>query len=133
MKYFLLCILVLFFIAPNIDKSDTISEVFRDSFYDYITCIDRSTSYLTENIPLLKRLSNIPYEKMYTKIMSTRTLTKHLVSNGETIDDIIKKYNYNITNNDLKYFRKIIYKENIELVSDDYNIQAGESILVPTE
>ena len=83
MKYFLLCILILLFIAPNVDNNNSISEIFRDSFFDYITCIDRSTSYLTENIPLLKRLSNIPYEKMYTKIMSTRTLTKHLVSNGE--------------------------------------------------
>ena len=65
--------------------------------------------------------------------MNTRSFTKHLVSSGETIDDIIKKYNFNITSNDLDDFRKIIYKENSDIVSEDYNVQSGEYIFVPTE
>lgn len=65
--------------------------------------------------------------------MNTRSFTKHLVSSGETIDDIIKKYNFNITSNDLDDFRKIIYKENSDVVSEDYNVQSGEYIFVPTE
>ena len=133
MKYFLLFLLMLFFISPNVEKGKSVSEVFRDGFYSYITCLDKSFNYAKENIPIISTLSEIPYEKTYKKVMSTRTLTKHLVSSGETIDDIIKKYNFDITNSDLNDFRKIIYKENIDVVSEDYNIQSGQYILVPSE
>ncbi|WP_122638579.1 hypothetical protein [Romboutsia sp. Marseille-P6047] len=133
MKYCLLFLLVLFFIAPNVDNNKSISQVFRDGFYDYITCLDEVSSYAYKNIPLVAKLYEIPYKNAYNKIMSDRTFTKHLVVSGETIDDIIKKYNYDISNEDLKYFRKIVYKENINIISDDYNIEAGQYIVVPSQ
>ncbi len=133
MKYCLLFLLVLFFISPNVDNNKSISQVFRDGFYDYITCLDKISDYANKNIPLVAKLYEIPYEKSYTKIMSNRTFIKHLVVSGETIDDIIKKYNYDISNDDLKYFRKIVYKENINIISDDYNIEAGQYIIVPSQ
>ena len=129
LKYFLSFLLILLFISPNIEKDKSISEVCRDGFFSYITCLDRSFNYAKQNIPL----TEFAYEKTYNKIMNTRSFTKHLVSSGETIDDIIKKYNFNITSNDLDDFRKIIYKENSDVVSEDYNVQSGEYIFVPTE
>lgn len=133
MKYFLSFLLILLFISPNIEKDKSISEVCRDGFFSYITCLDRSFNYAKQNIPFISTLTEFAYEKTYNKIMNTRSFTKHLVSYGETIDDIIKKYNFNITSNDLDDFRKIIYKENSDVVSEDYNVQSGEYIFVPTE
>lgn len=133
MKYLLTFLLVLFFISPSVEDSKSFSQVMRDGFYNYITCLDRSFNYAKENIPLVKELSSIPYEKTYKKVMNNRTLTKHLVSSGETIDDIIKKYNYNISSSELDDFRKVVYKENENIISDNYNIQSGDYILVPSE
>ena len=133
MKYFLSFLLILLFISPNIEKDKSISEVCRDGFFSSITCLDRSFNYAKQNIPFISTLTEFAYEKTYNKIMNTRSFTKHLVSSGETIDDIIKKYNFNITSNDLDDFRKIIYKENSDVVSEDYNVQSGEYIFVPTE
>ncbi|MBC5995527.1 hypothetical protein EAI30_03750 [Romboutsia ilealis] len=133
MKYFLSFLLILFFISPNIEKDKSISEVFRDGFFNYITCLDKSFNYAKQNFPIISTLTELSYEKTYNKIMDTRSFTKHLVSSGETIDDIIKKYNFNINNSDLDDFREIIYKENSDVVSEDYNIQSGEYIFVPTE
>ena len=133
MKYFLSFLLILFFISPNIEKDKSISEVFRDGFFNYITCLDKSFNYAKQNFPIISTLTELSYEKSYNKIMDTRSFTKHLVSSGETIDDIIKKYNFNINNSDLDDFREIIYKENSDVVSEDYNIQSGEYIFVPTE
>lgn len=133
MKYFLSFLLILLFISPNIEKDKSISEVCREGFFSYITCLDRSFNYAKQNIPFISTLTEFSYEKTYNKIMNTRSFTKHLVSSGETIDDIIKKYNFNITSNDLDDFRKIIYKENSDVVSEDYNVQSGEYIFVPTE
>lgn len=133
MKYFLSFLLILLFISPNIEKDKSISEVCIDGFFSYITCLDRSFNYAKQNIPFISTLTEFAYEKTYNKIMNTRSFTKHLVSSGETIDDIIKKYNFNITSNDLDDFRKIIYKENSDIISEDYNVQSGEYIFVPTE
>ena len=133
MKYFLSFLLILLFISPNIEKDKSISEVCREGFFSYITCLDRSFNYAKQNIPFISTLTEFAYERTYNKIMNTRSFTKHLVSSGETIDDIIKKYNFNITSNDLDDFRKIIYKENSDVVSEDYNVQSGEYIFVPTE
>ena len=133
MKYFLSFLLILFFISPNIEKDKSISEVFRDGFFNYITCLDKSFNNAKQNFPIISTLTELSYEKTYNKIMDTRSFTKHLVSSGETIDDIIKKYNFNINNSDLDDFREIIYKENSDVVSEDYNIQSGEYIFVPTE
>ena len=133
MKYFLLFLLIILFISPNIEKDKSLSKVFRDGFFSYITSLDMSFNYIKEKVPFISNLTELTYEKTYNKVMANRFFTKHLVSSGETIDDIIKKYNFNISNNDLNDFRKVIYKENSDVVSKDYNIQAGKYIFVPTE
>ena len=63
--------------------------------------------------------------------MANRTFVKHFVLAGETIDNIIKKYNNDV--DDLESFRKVIYKENIGLVSDTYEVKSGEYLTVPTD
>ncbi|MGL5692585.1 MAG: hypothetical protein ACRCXA_00790 [Peptostreptococcaceae bacterium] len=133
MKYLIYFLLILFFISPHVDNDVSFTQIFRDGFYDYITSLDRAFNYASENSKLIAKIAELPYEKTYKEIMTNRSLTKHFVSSGETIDDIIKKYNMNITNNELKDFRKIVYKENQGIVSDDYNIQSGQYIFVPTE
>ena len=50
---------------------------------------------------------------------------------GETLDSIIQLYNNNI--NDIEAFRKIVYKENQEIISSSYDVKAGEYILVPSD
>ena len=52
MKYFLSFLLILFFISPNIEKDKSISEVFRDGFFNYITCLDKSFNYAKQNFPI---------------------------------------------------------------------------------
>lgn len=63
--------------------------------------------------------------------MKDRTLTKHLVVSGETLDSIINLYNNNIDN--IEDFRKVVYKENKGTVSDDYELQAGQYIAIPSD
>ena len=63
--------------------------------------------------------------------MKNRSLIKHYVNSGESIDQIIKTYNSNI-DKDIDDFREVVYKENQGIVSSDYNVQAGEYILVPS-
>jgi hypothetical protein len=63
--------------------------------------------------------------------MENRYFVKHLVSSGETIDDIIKSYNANI--DDIESFREVIYKENPQVISDEYQVQSGEYLTVPSE
>ena len=134
MKIFLISFLLFsVFIAPNIKEDVDISQSFRDGFYDYLTSLDRVIDYANENIPLISKITNMSYDKTYKKVMEDRFLTKHLVSSGETLDYIIKKYNSSISDNDLEDFRKVVYKENIDVVSEDYSIQSGKYILVPKE
>lgn len=134
MKLFLISFLAfIIFVSPNIKEDVDISQAFRDGFYDYLTSFDRAVDYVSEKVPLVKKFSNMAYNKTYEKVMEDRFLTKHLVNSGETLDYIIKKYNSSIDDNDLEDFRKVVYKENIDVVSEDYNIQSGKYILVPTE
>ncbi len=100
-------------------------------YFNYITCLDTSVNYLSENVPAFSDLTELSYTKAYKKVMDGRHLVKHLVNSGETIDDIIKSYNTNIE--DIDDFRKVVYKENIDIISSDYNIKSGEYILVPSE
>ena len=58
-------------------------------------------------------------------------MEKHLVISGETLDDIIKTYNNNIDN--IEDFRKIVYLENNDTLTKDYQVNTGEYILVPSE
>ena len=134
MKIFLISFLLfLVFIAPNIKEDVDISQSFRDGFYDYLTSLDKAVDYANENIPFISKITNKSYNKIYKKVMEDRFFTKHLVSSGETLDYIIKKYNSSISDNDLEDFRKVVYKENIDVVSEDYSIQSGKYILVPKE
>jgi len=134
LKIFLISFLLfLVFVAPNIKEDVDISQSFRDGFYDYLTSLDKAVDYANENIPFISKITNMSYNKIYKKVMEDRFLTKHLVSSGETLDYIIKKYNSSISDNDLEDFRKVVYKENIDVVSEDYSIQSGKYILVPKE
>lgn len=133
MKYLIYILLILFFISPHVDNDLSFSQVFRDGFYDYVTSLDRAFTYATEHSKIMATISEIPYKKTYENIMANRSFTKHFVCSGETIDDIIKKYNMNITNSELKDFRKIVLKENEGIISDDYNIQSGQYLIVPSE
>ncbi|MDU7905094.1 MAG: hypothetical protein E7J33_06015 [Peptostreptococcaceae bacterium] len=63
--------------------------------------------------------------------MKNRTFVKHFVETGETLDDIIKIYNKDIDN--IENFRKVVYKENSNVISDDYKLKSGEYILIPSE
>lgn len=131
MKYLLIFLIVLSFIAPSTKNDDSFKNIFRDGFYNYITCLDNSVDYLVENVPAFSSIAEMPYEKAYASIMKDRHLIKHLVSSGETLDDIIKLYNGNIDN--IENFRKVIYKENEGLISEDYQVQSGSYIAVPCE
>lgn len=131
MKYFITFILVLLFIAPVVDDNKTISEIFRGGIYSYITCVDNSINYLITNVPVLSKIAEKPYKAVYEKVMKDRTFTKHLVSSGETLDDIINEYNTKVDNID--DFRKVIYKENPDIVSRSYEVKSGDYIKIPTD
>lgn len=134
MKLMLISFLAfIIFVSPNIKEDVDISQSFREGFYDYLTSFDRAVDYINDNVPFISKLSNMAYNKTYEKIMADRFLIKHLVNSGETLDYIIKKYNASIDDTDLEDFRKIVYKENIGIVSEDYSIQSGQYILVPKE
>lgn len=131
MKYILIFLIVLSFIGPTADSDKSFVSVFKDGFYNYITCLDNTFNYLADNVDAFSKLTEIPYEKAYKDVMNDRHFTKHLVSSGETLDDIIKKYNTNI--DDIENFRKVVYKENEGLVSKSYDVQSGEYIVVPSD
>lgn len=131
MKYILIFLIVLSFIGPSVQEDKYFGSVFKDGFYNYLTCLDDSVDYLTKNIPLFTSLSEISYERIYKNVMKDRTLTKHLVVSGETLDSIINLYNNNIDN--MEDFRKVVCKENKGTVSDDYELQAGQYITIPSD
>ncbi|WP_042275201.1 hypothetical protein [[Clostridium] dakarense] len=131
MKYILFFLIILSFIGPTADSNKSLGSVFKDGFYNYITCLDNTFNYLADNVDAFSILAEIPYEKAYKDVMDNRHLTKHLVSSGETLDDIIKKYNTNI--DDIENFRKVVYKENEGIVSKSYDVQSGEYIVIPSD
>ena len=63
--------------------------------------------------------------------MKDRVFQEHLVQSGETLDSIIQLYNNNIE--DIDAFRKLIYEENKDVISNSYDIKAGEYIIVPSD
>lgn len=131
MKYVLLILIVLLFIGPSVEDCTSLSHAFKEGIYNYITCLDTSVDYLSENVPVFNSLTELSYNKVYKKVMNDRHLVKHFVNPGETLDDIIKSYNTDI--DDIDDFRKVVYKKNIDIVSSDYNLNSGEYILVPSE
>jgi len=128
MRYVLLILIVLLFIGPSVEDCTSLSQAFKEGIYNYITCLDTSVDYLSENVPAFNSLTELSYNKAYKKVMNGRHLVKHFVNPGETIDDIIKSYNIDIDD-----IRKVIYKKNIDIISSDYNLNSGEYILVPSE
>jgi len=131
LKYILFFLIILSFIGPVADKEKSFDSVIKDSIYNYITCLDNSINYLSNNFTFVDKILNIQYELAYNNIMEDRVMEKHLVISGETLDDIIKTYNNNIDN--IEDFRKIVYLENKDTVTKDYQVNTGEYILVPSE
>lgn len=131
MKYIMTILLALLIISTAVDEDLSTTSLIRQCAYNYITCLSNSINYLGENISVFSQIKNKPYEKTYTKVMKNRSLIKHYVNSGESIDQIIKTYNSNI-DKDIDDFREVVYKENQGIVSSDYNVQAGEYILVPS-
>ena len=131
LKYILFFLIILSFIGPVADKEKSFDSVIKDSIYNYITCLDNSINYLSNNFTFVDKILNIQYELAYNNIMEDRVMEKHLVISGETLDDIIKTYNNNIDN--IEDFRKIVYLENKDIVTKDYQVNTGEYILVPSE
>lgn len=131
MKYIMTILLALLIISTAVDEDLSTTSLIRQCAYNYITCLSNSINYLGENISVFSQIKNKPYEKIYTKVMKNRSLIKHYVNTGESIDQIIKTYNSNI-DKDIDDFREVVYKENQGIVSSDYNVQAGEYILVPS-
>ena len=110
MKYILLFLIILSFIGPASDKDKSTSDVIKDSIYNYVTCLDNSFNYLVNNVSLFSNISEKLYKTSY--------------------DSIIQLYNTNI--DDMEAFRKVVYKENQDIVSSSYDVKAGEYILVPS-
>ena len=131
MKYIMTILLALLIISTAVDEDLSTTSLIRQCAYNYITCLSNSINYLGENLSVFSQIKNKPYEKIYTKVMKNRSLIKHNVNTGESIDQIIKTYNSNI-DKDIDAFREVVYKENQGIVSSDYNVQAGEYILVPS-
>lgn len=131
MKYIMTILLALLIISTAVDEDLSTTSLIRQCAYNYITCLSNSINYLGENLSVFSQIKNKPYEKTYTKVMKNRSLIKHYVNTGESIDQIIKTYNSDI-DKDIDAFREVVYKENQGIVSSDYNVQAGEYILVPS-
>ena len=131
MKYIMTILLALLIISTAVDEDLSTTSLIRQCAYNYIACLSNSINYLGENVSVFSQIKNKPYEKIYTKVMKNRSLIKHYVNSGESIDQIIKTYNSDI-NKDIDAFREVVYKENQGIVSSDYNVQAGEYILVPS-
>ncbi|MGL5750530.1 MAG: hypothetical protein ACRCXT_08390 [Paraclostridium sp.] len=132
MKYIIIILISFLLISTTVDEDLTNTSLIRQCIYNYITCLSSSFDYLGENVEVFAQLQNIPYERTYSSVMENRILVKHYVENGENIDQIIKKYNPNIDSN-LGDLREVIYKENTNIVSSDYQVKSGEYILVPCE
>ncbi len=131
MKYFLLFLIILSFIGPSVDDNKSTGDVITDSIYNYITCLDNTANYLVDNVSLFSNISEKLYKASYDSIMKNRVFQSHLVQSGETLDSIIQLYNNDI--DDIETFRKVVYKENQDIVSSSYDVKAGEYILVPSD
>ena len=110
MKYVLVFLIILSFIGPSVDEDKNTSDIIKNSLYNYITCLDNTFNYLVNNVSLFSNISEKLYKTSY--------------------DSIIQLYNTNI--DDIEAFRKVVYKENQDIVSSSYDVKAGEYILVPS-
>ena len=121
MKYFLLFLIILSFIGPAVDDNKSTGDVITDSIYNYITCLDNTANYLVDNVSFFSNISEKLYKASYDSIMKNRVFQSHLV----------QIYNNDI--DDIETFRKVVYKENQDIVSSSYDVKAGEYILVPSD
>lgn len=131
MKYFLLFLIILSFIGPAANNNDTTNDVIKNTLYNYVTCLDSTFNYLVNNVSYFSSLSEKLYETSYESVMKDRVFQEHLIQPGETLDSIIKLYNNEIDN--IETFRKVVYKENQDIISSSYDVTAGEYILVPSD
>ena len=131
MKYFLLLLIILSFIGPVVDNNKSTGDVLKDSIYNYITCLDTTFNYLVDNVSIFSNVSENLYKNTYNSIMKDRVFQEHLIQPGETLDSIILLYNSNI--DDMEAFRKVVYKENQDIISSSYDVKAGQYILVPSD
>lgn len=120
--------------AYEVDKEEPIkmsSDFLRESIYNYITSLDAGLDIIDDSMPVIGGLKNFTYERTYNKVMKNREFINHIVEDGENLDEIIKKYNNNT--GDIDDFRKVIKEKNKNKVSDTYDIQSGEELLIPSE
>ena len=131
MKYVFLFLILLSFVGSNIDNTKSTNNILKDSIHSYITCLDNTYNYLVNNFSLFSNISEKSYKKSYNAVMKNRILQEHLIQPGETLDSIIQIYNNDI--DDIEIFRKVVYKENQDIISSSYDVKSGEYILVPSE
>ncbi len=132
MKYVFTILITFLLISTAVDEDLSTTSLIRQCIYNYITCLSTSFDYLGENVEVFAQIKNKPYERTYSNIMKDRNMVKHYVENGESLDQIIKEYNPDVDNN-IDDFREVVYKENKDIVSSDYQIKSGEYILVPSK
>lgn len=132
MKYIVATLICLLLISSAVDEDLTTTSLIRQCLYNYITCLSNSFDYLDENVEVFSQIKNKPYERTYSIVMKDRSLIKHYVETGESLDQIIKMYNPDIDKK-IDDFREVVYKENQSIVSSDYQIKSGEYILVPSK
>ena len=131
MKILLMILLFIAFIGPSVDENKPFGLVFKDAVFNYLSSVDKTINYLSENYEVFKEIKDFPFRNNYEEVMKDRVFVKHTIESGQTLDNIIKMYNSNI--NDIENFRKVVLYENPEAVSSDYTLKSGLSILVPSE
>ena len=116
------------------NKKEIISnadDFLRETIYNYISCLDQGLNIIDDSIPVIGGLNAFTYERVYNKVMKNREFINHTVEDGETLDEILKKYNDDI--NDIDDFRRVVKEKNKEKISDTYNIESGDQLLIPSE
>ena len=131
MKYIFLFLIILSFVGSSLNDNKSTDNILKNSLYSYITCLDNTFNYLVDNVSFFSNISENLYKNSYDSIMKNRILQEHLIQPGETLDSIIQIYNNNI--DDIELFRKVVHKENPDVISSSYDVKSGEYILVPSE
>ena len=57
MKYVLVFLIILSFIGPSVDEDKNTSDIIKNSLYNYITCLDNTFNYLTNNVSFFSNIS----------------------------------------------------------------------------
>ncbi|MFI3210284.1 MAG: hypothetical protein R3Y64_04455 [Peptostreptococcaceae bacterium] len=131
MKIILMILLFIAFIGPSVEDNKSITQVFKDSVVNYVSSVDNTVTYLSENSEVFRDITQSKIQNSYDNVMQNRVLVKHVINSGESLDSIIRFYNDEVKNID--EFRTVILNENPDSVSSDYSLKAGNSILVPSD